>query len=59
VVGPVVRGVSAAIIVERVMRTGVTVPTGWSVLRSFSGPRTLSGLITRRIRAATARITDV
>lgn len=58
-IGPIVRRVSSAIIVERVMGTGVAVPAGWSVLSSFSGPRTLPGLVTGRVRAATARITDV
>lgn len=60
VIGPIiVRHVTAAKIVECVMGTGMAVPTGRSVLRSLSGPRTLPGLVTGRVRAATARITDV
>jgi len=59
VIGPIVRRVSAAIIVERVMGTGVAVPAGRSVLSSLSGPGTLSGLVAGRVRAATSRITDV
>jgi len=59
VIGPIVRRVTAAIIVERMMGTGMAVPAGRSVLRSLSGPRTLPGLVTGCVRAATARITDV